>query len=224
VGKLAVQKVSVKEASASPWQPREERTRTRDEKREAVLRTAAALFSTRGFHMTTLVDIATQLNITKPALYHYFASKDEILIECTRMGLAAVEEAFEQALGRSTLGRERLESFMTWYAENMMTVYGACFVRVAEQDLGPQAQKELHDAKRVLDRRFRQLIEAGMQDGSIVRCDLKLAAFTVAGALSWIGHWYKPGGRWTSRDAAQGVVRLLIDGLSGGGALARGDE
>jgi AcrR family transcriptional regulator len=222
VGKLAVQKASVKEASASPWQPREERTRARDEKREAVLKTAAALFSTRGFHMTTLVDIATQLNITKPALYHYFASKDEILIECTRMGLAAVEEAFADAMRRGPTGRERLEAFMIWYAENMMTVYGACFARVAEQDLGAQAQKELHDAKRVLDRRFRQLIEAGIEDGSIVRCDVKLAAFTVAGALSWIGHWYKPGGRWTSREAAEGVVKQLIHGLSSGSLGAEG--
>ncbi len=214
MGKLAVRKASVKEAPASPWQPREERTRTRDEKREAVLKTAAGLFSTRGFHMTTLVDIATQLNITKPALYHYFASKDEILVECTRMGLAAVEGAFAEAVQRGATGRERLEWFMTWYAENMMTVYGACFARVAEQDLGAQAQKELHDAKRVVDRRFRQLIEAGVADASIVDCDVKLAAFTVAGALSWIGHWYKPGGRWTPREAAEGVVRQLIGGLS----------
>ena len=173
--------------------------------------------------MTTLVDIATQLNITKPALYHYFASKDDILIECTRMGLAAIEEAFDEAMQRGALGRERLESFMTWYAENMMTVYGACFARVAEQDLGAQAQKELHDAKRVLDRRFRQLIEVGVEDGSIARCDVKLAAFTVAGALSWIGQWYKPGGRWTSREAAGGVVKQLINGLSSGSAARRAE-
>ncbi len=173
--------------------------------------------------MTTLVDIATQLNITKPALYHYFGSKDEILIECTRMGLAAIEVAFEEAMQRSALGRERLESFMTWYAENMMTVYGACFARVAEQDLGAEAQKELHDAKRVLDRRFRQLIEAGLEDGSIARCDVKLAAFTVAGALSWIGQWYKPGGRWTSREAAGGVVKQLINGLSSGSPARRAE-
>ena len=52
-------------------------------------------------------------------LYHYFASKDEILIECTRMGLAAVEEAFAEAMRGGPTGRERLESFMIWYAENI---------------------------------------------------------------------------------------------------------
>ncbi|HVW25026.1 MAG TPA: TetR/AcrR family transcriptional regulator [Polyangiaceae bacterium] len=189
-----------------------------------MLRTAAGMFSTRGFHGTTLVDIATQLHITKPALYHYFASKDEILIECTRMGLAAVEAAFEEATLRGATGRVRLEAFMTWYAENMTTVYGACFARVAEQDLGVEARKELRDAKRVVDRRFCQLIEAGIADGSVAPCDVKLAAFTLAGALSFIGHWYKPGGRWTSREAAEGVVKQLVAGLAVKGDSARSED
>ena len=215
MGKLGAQTVPVKETSLSPWQTRGERERARDEKREAVLKTAATLFTTNGFHRTTLVDIATQLHITKPALYHYFESKDEILIECIRMGLAAFEESFEESSARGATGRERLEAFMTWYAENMTTVYGACFARVAEQDLGDAAKQELLGAKRVVDRRLRQLIESGIADSSLSPCDVTLAAFTIAGALSWIGHWYKPGGRWTPRQAAEGVVKQLVAGLAG---------
>ena len=220
MGKLGAQKALVKNVPTSPWQTRDQRTRARDEKREAVLTTAATLFATRGFHMTTLVDIATHLNITKPALYHYFASKDEILIECTRMGVVALEAAFAEAVASGATGKEKLETFMTWYAENMTTVFGACFARVADQDLGAEAQKELHAAKRVVDRRLRQLVEMGIEDDSLAKCDVKLAAFTVAGALSWIAHWYKQGGSFTPREAAEGVVKILVAGLQGdAGAL-----
>ena len=64
----------------SPWMPFESRRRARDEKREAVLRTAVQLFLEQGYHGTTLNDVAERLNITKPALYNYFRSKDEILL------------------------------------------------------------------------------------------------------------------------------------------------
>src|SRR5262249_4393889 len=60
----------------SPWMPFESRRRARDEKREAVLRTAVQLFLEQGYHGTTLNDVAERLNVTKPALYNYFRGKD----------------------------------------------------------------------------------------------------------------------------------------------------
>ena len=48
----------------SPWMPFESRRRARDEKREAVLRTAVQLFLEQGYHGTTLNDVAERLNIT----------------------------------------------------------------------------------------------------------------------------------------------------------------
>ncbi len=69
--------------------PFESRRRARDEKREAVLRTAVQLFLEQGYHGTTLNDVAERLNITKPALYNYFRGKDEILYECWAIGTGA---------------------------------------------------------------------------------------------------------------------------------------
>src|SRR3954453_11791682 len=76
----------------SPWMPFESRRRARDEKREAVLRTAVALFLEQGYHRVTLNDVAERLNITKPALYNYFRGKDEILFECWALGQEQVDE------------------------------------------------------------------------------------------------------------------------------------
>ena len=54
-------------SGASPWMPFESRRRARDEKREAVLRTAVQLFLEQGYHRATLNEVAERLNITKPA-------------------------------------------------------------------------------------------------------------------------------------------------------------
>ncbi len=74
-------------AAASPWPTPEERAREREQKREAVLSTAVRLFNSKGFHATSLDDVALALNVTKPTIYHYFANKDEVLFECVRRGL-----------------------------------------------------------------------------------------------------------------------------------------
>jgi len=214
MGKAAGKARALKEEAASPWLPQQERTRARDQKREAVLKTAAQLFCVQGFHNTTLADIARQLHITKPAIYHYFSSKDEILVECVRGALAAVEGEFETASRQGDNARERLVHFMTWYAENMTTVFGMCLVRIADQDLEQKTRQELYAAKTQVDRRIRQLLEQGIEDGSIAPCNARLAAFTIAGALSWVGHWYKPGGRLAPNEVAEHVVGLLTSGLS----------
>ena len=90
----------------SPWMPFESRRRARDEKREAVLRTALQSFLEQGYHRATLNDVAERLNITKPALYNYFSGKDDILFECWALGQERVDE-FIAEIGRASC-RERV--------------------------------------------------------------------------------------------------------------------
>jgi AcrR family transcriptional regulator len=66
----------------SHWKAFSSRRRDPSTKREAVLQTAAQLFLEKSYSRTSLNDVAERLSITKPALYHYFRSKEEILLEC----------------------------------------------------------------------------------------------------------------------------------------------
>ena len=80
----------------SPWVPSSKRAQQREAKRNAVLSTAAQLFNEKGFHATSLDDIAARLHVTKPTLYYYVKNKDEILIACVRRGLEMMHEGIEQ--------------------------------------------------------------------------------------------------------------------------------
>ena len=71
--------------------PFESRRRARDEKREAVLRIAWRCSSSRAIRHHAR-HVAERLNVTKPALYNYFRSKDEILFECWAIGAEHVDE------------------------------------------------------------------------------------------------------------------------------------
>ena len=198
----------------SPWMPFESRRRARDEKREAVLRTAVALFLEQGYHGTTLNHVAERLNITKPALYNYFRSKDEILYECWAIGAERVDERIDEIAAAGGTGLQKLRKLIIGYAETMTTDYGKSLVRFDVRDLTEHNRKIVRLAKKKIDRAFRDYIGQGIKDGSIRPCDVKLSAFAIAGALNWIGHWYQPSGALEAEAIAAEFAIRLTEGLA----------
>jgi len=57
------------------------------------------------------------------------------------------------------------------------------------------------------------LLQAGIDDGSVAVTDPKLAAFAIAGALNWIGHWFRAGRTMSAENVAETFVRFLEQGL-----------
>jgi AcrR family transcriptional regulator len=196
-----------------PWKPRAERERDHEAKREAVLRTAARLFLERGSARVSMNDVAERLNVTKPALYTYFESKDDILAECLRQGDAAVREGLLKVEAQGGSALDRLRSFIREYARLGTTDYGACIIRLDDRALPDRERDEARRAKRAIDARVRAIIQAGIVDGSIARCDVRLATFAVIGALNWIGQWYRPDGASTPAEIGEAFAEYLIDGL-----------
>lgn len=200
--------------SDSPWLPFESRRRARDEKREAVLRTAVALFLEQGYHRATLNEVAKRLNITKPALYNYFRGKDEILFECWAIGNELVDECIAETSAGDGTGLDKLRKLTVRYAELMTADYGKSLVRFDLRDLSDDNRKIVRSAKRRIDRAFRDYIAQGIADGSIKPCDPKLSAFAIAGSLNWIGHWFQPGGAMSGRAVAEEFAIRLTEGIA----------
>ena len=99
-----------------------------------------------------------------------------------------------------------------------------CLIRVGEDPLAPEGRKKLRGLKAEIDHEFRALIEAGIAEGSLAPFDPKLAAFTLAGALSWIGRWYDPEGPLSAESIARDSTLVLRNGLSARPAAAGRDH
>lgn len=199
----------------SPWPLPEERARERELKRDAVVMAAARLFARAGFHATSLDDVANALGVTKPTIYHYFASKDEILFECTRRGLTAIAAAGAEAnIAGGANGLERLEAMMKGYARVMTQDVGRVCTLTSEFDLSEQSKREFRRIKREVDRMVRDLVIEGMKDGSIAKGDPKLVTFTLTGALNWITRWFDEAGPQSVDEIAEACVTTLVHGLA----------
>src|SRR5215831_20638427 len=205
-----------REATAiSPhWKAFADRRRDPQTKREAVLQTAAQLFIEKSYSRTSMNDLAERLNITKPALYHYFHNKEEVLLECYRLGTAMIEEILNDIAAHCGTGLAKVEALIYSYANVMTVNFGRCVIRLDEGDLSSEAFAEVRGYKRKIDRRLRTFIQEGIADGSITQCDPKIAAFSIAGALNWICVWYEPKGPLSAEEIATQFARTLTQGLA----------
>ncbi|WP_176887677.1 TetR/AcrR family transcriptional regulator [Acidovorax sp. JMULE5] len=201
------------DAAASPWAPVSHRERQREAKRNAVLQAAAQLFNERGFHATSLDDIAARLNVTKPTLYYYVKNKDEILLQCVSKGLQMMLEGIAASRAAGGKAIDQLMTCMQVYARIVTMDFGMCLIRVGDEQVPPESRKELRRLKSAIDQEFRRLVAEGVAEGSIQPCDPKITAFVIAGALSWIGRWYQPGGEYTAEQVAQQCIATLCDGV-----------
>jgi AcrR family transcriptional regulator len=199
-------------AAASPWRGNRERLRDRELKRDAVIRAAAREFNRKGYHNTSLDDIAARLEVTKPTVYYYVTSKEQLLFECFVAGVEQIHAAFRAVRELALPARERLNAVLRHYGEAVASEFGWCMVRAEDQDLSPAMSRHIKSLKSEIDQGIRRLIREGIQDGSIEPCDPKMTAFALAGALNWIAHWYREDQSLTPAQIAGAFVTIFEGG------------
>ena len=206
--------------NASPWRASRERLRERELKREAVIRAAAREFNRKGYHNTSLDDIAARLEVTKPTVYYYVTSKEQLLFECFRAGVEPIRAACREVRQLALPARARLAAVLRHYGEAVASEFGWCMVRAEDQDLSPAMSRHNKSLKSEIDQGIRRLIREGIQDGSIQSCDPKMTAFALAGALNWIAHWYREDQSLTGAQIAAAFVSVFEGGLRPRGSSA----
>lgn len=184
-------------------------------KRDAVILAAARGFRERGYHNTSLDDLAADLGVTKPTLYLYVPNKEAILFECFKAGLEQIQACLTDCEGAPGAARERLFAFIRGYATAIVGDFGWCMLRAEDQHLGSAMSRRIKLLKAGIDRRMRALIDAGVADGSIRQCDTRMTAFALAGALNWMGHWFREDASLNPQEIADRFIDVFNRGLRG---------
>ena len=201
------------DSAASPWRTSRERLRDREVKRDAVIRAAARAFNRKGYHNTSLDDIAAALDVTKPTVYYYVSNKEQLLFECFVAGIEEIRAAFRETRSLALPARERLQAVLRHYGAAVASEFGWCMVRAEDQDLSPDMSAHIKAMKSEIDQGIRRLLREGIQDGSIHPCDPKMTAFALAGALNWIAHWYRESQSMNGAQIAEAFIAVFESGL-----------
>lgn len=182
-------------------------------KRRAVIRAAGEAFRRRGYHNTSMVDIAKALGLTKAALYYYVKNKEEVLYECHLMVYEAMSEVLKSPRDAEHSGLEHLEHVFSQLVR-LLTRDGLSLLTDVNSLSGEFHTSVLKQRGRI-ERRITKIVKTGMEDGSIRRGDPRLTVFFFMGALNWLNAWYDPNGRVQGEDIAAHFTEQMRAGIAG---------
>ena len=187
----------------------EKRSRRRDE----ILHAALRAFRDKGYHATTLEDIAEHLGVRKTALYHYFPDKQAILSECHRESLDELTRIMREADELETAS-QKLAHVIREHVRVMTDTLEGSPLAFEVTTLSPEQRAPLIAGRDRYERWLREIIDAGMRNGEFRAGNPKIAVFVLLGAINWIARWYRPEGAFHASELGTEFVENLLSGLT----------
>jgi TetR/AcrR family transcriptional regulator, cholesterol catabolism regulator len=183
-------------------------------RRSELTREAARLFAERGYHGTSIGDLAKAMGVQKGSLYAHIESKQDLLYEAMREGAEAFHAALDEIpddLRVTERIRLALRAHLRVVAEQLDIA--TVFVREWRYLEGERAAEFLAERRRY-EERFRALFREGRELGEL-RTDLddQAAALLVLSAANWAYTWL-PAGADTD-PLADRFFAILVDGIRG---------
>ena len=106
------------------------------------------------------------------------------------------------------------------YVSQLIDELNCCVVLMEEQALDPGDRAKLVRQRDRFERSLRALVKEGIEDGSVVPCDPKLAIFVILGAMNWVPKWFKPSGAWKPEQLTLALSQIFERALSSAPAAA----
>ncbi len=183
-------------------------------RREELTRIAARLFAERGYQGTSLADLAAQLGVRKPSLYHHIASKEDLLWEVAWEGAEAFHAALDAVPAEAT-ATERIRLALRGHLAVVAGQLDVATVFVREwRHLAGERRLRFVAERRRYEERIRDLFREGVE-GSELRTDLDVAtaALLFLSAANWAYTWLRPDADTSA--LADRLFAALLDGMRG---------
>ena len=177
-------------------------------------RTAARLFAERGYHGTSLADLAEALGIQKASLYHHIDTKEDLLWEVARAGADAFHAGLD-AVPEGLPATERIRLALRAHLRVVAEQLDAATVFTREwRALEGERRASFIDERRRYEERIRDLFREGVERGELrTDVDVGTAALLLLSAANWAYTWLRPG---SDTDAlADRFFATLLDGMRG---------
>ena len=185
---------------------------------------ASRLFAERGFAGTNLGDIAEAMGITRPALYYYVKSKDELLAQLVAQiteGPSAEIEALAADSDSDPADRLRRIAHLIAHQRASRPSRFQLLLR-SEADLPTEVAEAHRAAQRSTLHHLIDVIEEGVVKGQFRPVDTRTAALAVAGMCNWVAWWFHPDNDPADQesDAAELLAELAVAMVRQTGARA----
>jgi TetR/AcrR family transcriptional regulator, cholesterol catabolism regulator len=182
-------------------------------KQQEIRKAAARLFRDKGYSATSMRDLAQAVDLKAPSIYNHFNSKEEILRQI----------CFDNA-DRFTRAMTAVENMPASSAEKLRALIRIHILIATEDETSVIAFNDewrhldephlsaFTTIRRDYERRFRAIVEEGIQTGELKPLDPNIVTHTVFSSMRWLYDWYLPGKKITTEDLERDITALLMGG------------
>jgi AcrR family transcriptional regulator len=183
-----------------------------DRRRQDVVLTAARVFAERGYDQTSVQELTEEMGLASGGLYHYFASKQGLLIQICDQLMDPLLEETRVLLASGDEPEDQLRALVRRWVAHV----------IARRDHMLVFQQERHQIERGAEwqgvratrKQFERLLadliaRVQARDGGLPG-DSRLALSALLGMVNHTPQWYRRNGRLTPEEIADGYVDLLL--------------
>ncbi len=180
--------------------------------RDRMLKAAASCFNAKGFSGTSLKDVADHLGLTDAALYYSGRNKEELVYQCYLRAAELGREAMDCGRRDGDSGFEQVFLYIRYHVEIFVGERGPVAIMSEIPSLKPVHRNEILKVSRNHSARFEDILSAGIEDGSIVDCDVRMTGNAIMGAINWIPKWFH-GDKLLAKKVVREFPEILTSGL-----------
>lgn len=188
-----------------------------DRQRLRVLATAADSFSRRGFRATSMNEIAAAVGLSKPTLYHYFRSKEELLVrlysDVLDESLAMALEVVDSEPTPLEAVRELIRSRVV-YTCRRQALLKVCFEE--EHEIPADLAEQLLRRRRAFEDLFSAALDAHLRAHPSIEIGMppKVWVNMCLGAANWTYKWFRETGDCTPEQLGDRIAASLTAGIT----------
>ena len=181
--------------------------------RDRILKAAASCFNHKGFSGTSLKDVSAHLKLTDAALYYYVKNKEELVYQCYLRAADLGKEAMDRARNDGQDGLEQVRLYIRYHMEIMVGDRGPVAIMSEIPSLNRSHRNEILKISRQHSEGFEEFLSAGIRDGSIGACDVRMTGNAIMGSINWVPKWFH-GKRNMARTIVNEFPDILTRGLA----------
>jgi len=183
-----------------------------------LLARAGALMAERGYHHTSMRDVARVAEYSLAGLYHYFESKEELLFRIQESVFASLLAEQSASAGRCETPEEKLEvlvrNHLAFFAEHVHELKLCTFEL---ESLSGAAYRRIEDLRRRYYQLFADAVSGLLARGRKApsKAEVRHVTLLVFGMLNWLFMWFDPHKDAPVEQLGDEIVGLVLHGLKG---------
>lgn len=196
-----------------PGRPRSAAVDTGQSTPQRVVEVAIELFSSRGFHATSVAELGERAGLAPGALYHHIGSKEELLWQILRTYTLQALRGAERITNDSGDPVDRLRALITFHVQTIASHRREVLIQMRDGEaLTGQRAVELQALRRQVQDCWQQVFDDGLQAGCIRSAD-RVVVNSVLAMVNMVATWYRPDRGDTPLAVAELICATVLDGL-----------